>query len=136
MTIPLFPPVFSSNIPGLIISLNSKHTILTNIGIIASGNINDSNKLKGAIKKRTSFSWVVLSSVVWVKVELSWGWAGVEIEMRLGLASIWPLQLRYLKSSIEVFEVFNWSIWSLVPLYYFPDWVVGWVAVLSENKAI
>ena len=28
--------------------------------------------------------------------------------------------------SIEIFEVFN--------CYYFPAWVGGWVAVLSENK--
>ena len=79
-------------------------------------------------------SWVVPSSVVWVEVELhwvelSWGWVGVEIELRL---------------SLEVFELFNWSIWSLqlkylkyfVPFCYFPGWAGGWVAVLSKNKAI
>ena len=45
----------------------------------------------------------------------------------------WSLQLKYLKSSIEIIEVFNWSIRSLIPFHYFSGWV-WWVAVLPENK--
>ena len=57
---------------------------------------------------------------------MSWSWAEVEIELK----SIWTLQLKYLKSSIEVFEV-------LFHFTTFPvGWSGGWVAVLSENKAI
>ena len=82
----------------------------------------------------TSLSWVVPSSVVWVEVGL--GWVEAELELKLSWDwawqvfelfnwSIWSLQLKYLKTSIEVFEVFNWSIWSLVPFYFFHSWVGG-----------
>ena len=67
------------------------------------------------------------SSVVWVEIELSWGWAGVEIELRLSLASIGTLQLKYLRYSIEVFEV----------LFHFTTFPVGGrVAGIAVNKAI
>ena len=39
-------------------------------------------------------NWVGPSSIVWVEVELSWGRAGVEIVLRLSLASILTLQLK------------------------------------------
>ena len=53
----------------------------------------------------------------------------VTLIMTLGMKLSWYW-------SWQVFKLFNWSIWSLVPFYYFPGWVVGWVAELSENKAI
>ena len=71
--------------------------------------------------KEYKLSWVVPSSVVLVKFELSWiklNW----VELRLSWSWIWvETELgKYLNSSIEVFKVFNWSIWSLVSFYYFP----------------
>ena len=78
--------------------------------------------------KLSSLSWG------WVELRLSWSWNWVETELG-----------KYLNSSIEVFKVFNWSIWSLVPFYYFPGgwvagwlggWVAGWVAGIAGNKAI
>ena len=87
------------------------------------------------LKSKTSLSWVVPNSVVWVEVELSWDWvelrlSWVEAELELKLSwdwawqvfelfnwSIWSLQLKYLKSSIEVFEV----------LFHFTTFPVGWM---------
>ena len=60
-------------------------------------------------------SWVVPSSVV----ELSWGWAWIWFSLM-----------------IEVFEVFNWSIWSsILLLSWLGGWFGGWVAVIAGNKA-
>ena len=53
-----------------------------------------------------------------------WSWRGV----RIVLKRLTQPQLELKLSSMEVFEVFNWSI------YYFPGWVGGWVALISENK--
>ena len=53
-------------------------------------------------------SWVVPSSVVWVDVELSWDWVRLRLSWSWNWVETeldWTLQLKYLKSSIEVFEV-------------------------------
>ena len=75
------------------------------------------------LEDKTSLSWLVPSSVVWVEVELSQDW----VELRLSCSWIWvdPELGKYLNSLIEVFEVFNWSIWSLVPFYYFTSGCLG-----------
>ena len=70
------------------------------------------------IEEQLELSSAKLSSLSWVEIELSLGSAGVEIELRLSLASIWTFKFKYLKFSIEVFEV---------PFYYFPRCVVGLV---------
>ena len=61
-------------------------------------------------KRRTSWGWVVPSSIVWVEVELSWDW----VELNLSWSWNWVKTEigKDLNPTIEVFEVFNWSIWS------------------------
>ena len=74
--------------------------------------------------------------------ELNWGSHQPKIDLKLlslaklletfkilhSLYSHWSqLMTCNLKGAWQVFELFNWSIWSIVPFYYFPDWVGGWV---------
>ena len=78
-----------------------------------------------------------LSSLSWGWAELSWDWVELRlswVELRLIWSWIWvETELdKYLNSSIKVLEVFNWSIWSLVPFYYFPSgWLGGWLCYLK-----
>ena len=72
----------------------------------------------------TSLSWVVPSSVVWVEVGL--GWVEAELELKLSWDCAW-----------QVFELFNWSIWSFVPFYYFSvKWVGGWLCYLKISLKV
>ena len=75
--------------------------------------------------QQDELSCAKLSSLSWGWVEIKWSWDWVELRMTWSWNWDETELGKYLNSSIEIFEVFNWSIWSLVPFYYFPGWVGG-----------
>ena len=73
--------------------------------------------LRVQLAKKEKLSCVVPSSVVEVELRYIWIW------VETALSNSW----------IEVFKVFNWNIWGLVPFYYFPSGWLGGCVIFKER---